>query len=55
MKQASVCTSTLVVSPDPLSPSTSTALKAPESTEEYSSDDPEPAGERDIQMKYSSD
>jgi hypothetical protein len=27
MKQTGVCTSTLVVSPDPLSPLTSTALK----------------------------
>ena len=44
----SVCTSTTVVSPDPLSPtpSTSSAMKTPEKTEE----DPEPADERDIQM-----
>jgi len=40
----SVCTSTIVVSPDPLSPtsSSSSAVKAPESTEE-DPDDPEPA------------
>jgi hypothetical protein len=55
MKQAGVCTSTLVVSPDPLPPPTSTALKTPESTEEDSGNDPEPADEEDIQMKYSSD
>jgi len=34
-----------------LSPTTSTALKTPESTEEDSRDDPEPADEGDIQMK----
>ena len=47
----SVCTSTTVVSPDPLSPtpSTSSAMKTPEKTEE-DPDDPEPADERDIQM-----
>jgi hypothetical protein len=54
MIQAGVCTSTLVVSLDTLSP-TSTALKTPESTEDDSGDDPEPADEGDIQMKYSSD
>jgi hypothetical protein len=43
MKQAGVCTSTLVVSSGLLSPSTSTALKTPENTEEVSGDDPEPA------------
>jgi hypothetical protein len=39
-----VCTSTTVASPDPLSPtsSSSSAVKAPESMEEYP-DDPEPA------------
>jgi hypothetical protein len=52
----SVCISTVVLSPDPLSPasSTSSAVKTPESTEE-DSDDPEPADEGDIQMDYSSD
>ena len=40
---SSVCTSTVVVSPDPLSPtpSTSSAIKTPESTEE-DPDDSEP-------------
>ena len=52
----SVCTSTVVVSHDLLSPtpSTSSAVKSPENTEEYS-DDPEPATADDIQMEYSSD
>jgi hypothetical protein len=47
-----VCTSN-VVSPDPLSPtpSTSPAMNTPENTEE-DPDDPEPAGEGDIQMEY---
>jgi len=45
-----------VVSHDLLSPtpSTSSAVKSPENTEEYS-DDPEPATADDIQMEYSSD
>jgi len=56
MASKSVCTSTVVVSPDLLSPtpSTSLAVKSPENTEEYP-DDPEPATAGDIQMEYSSD
>jgi hypothetical protein len=52
----SVCTSTIVASPDPLSPTlwTSSFVKTLENTEE-DSDDPEPADEGDIQMEYSSD
>jgi len=48
-----VCSSTLVVSPDPLSstPSTSLAMKTPQYTEENPAD-PEPAGEGDILMEY---
>jgi hypothetical protein len=48
----SICTSTTVVFPDPLSPrpSTSSARKTEENP-----DDPELANERDIQMEYSSD
>jgi hypothetical protein len=48
----SVSTST----PDPLSPTPSTfsAVKTPESTEEES-DDPEPADDGDIPMEYASD
>jgi hypothetical protein len=50
------CTSTVVVSPNPLSPtpSTSSAIKTPESTEE-DPDDPEPADDGDIQMEYCCD
>jgi hypothetical protein len=46
----------LVVCLDPFSPtpSTSSAMKAPENAEEKP-DDPEPAEEGDIQMEYSSD
>jgi hypothetical protein len=49
----SVCASSGVASPDPLSttPSTSSTMKASKNTEE----DPEPADEEDIQMEYSSD
>jgi hypothetical protein len=49
----SICTSTIVVYHDPLSPSpsTSSAMKTPEKTEEG----PEPAEERDMQVEYSSD
>ena len=49
-------TSTVVVSPDTLShtPSTSSAIKAPENIEE-DSDDPQSANEGDIQAEYSSD
>jgi hypothetical protein len=45
------CTSTVLVSPDPLSPtlSPSSAMMTPENTEE-DPDDPEPADEGDIQM-----
>jgi hypothetical protein len=52
----SVCTSTDVVSPDPLSPtlSNSSAVKTPENTEE-DHDDPGLAAEGDIQMEYLSD
>lgn len=51
----SVCTSNIVVSPDPLSPtpSTSSTLKTPKNTEE-DPNDPEQADERDIQMVFSS-
>jgi hypothetical protein len=46
----------LLVSSDPLSsiPSTSSAMKKPENTEEGHVD-PESAGERDIRLEYSSD
>ena len=46
------CTSTVVLSPDPLSltAATSSAVKTPLDTEE-DPDDPEPADERDIQME----
>lgn len=49
----SVCTSTIVVSTDPLSStlSNSSSAKSPENTEE-DSDDPEPAAEGDIQKEY---
>ena len=52
----SVCTSTAMVSPDPLSvtPTTSSAMKTPENAE----GDPyglEPTDEGDIKMEYSSD
>jgi len=49
----SVCTSTVVVSPDPMSPTPSTALamKIPENIEKEP-DEPEAAG-ADIQIKYS--
>jgi hypothetical protein len=52
----SVCTSTIVISPDPFSPtsSTSSGMKTSENTEEYPND-PEQADEEDIQMEYSSD
>jgi hypothetical protein len=45
----SICTSTVAVSPDPLSPTLSTfpAIKTPENTEE-DPDNPEPADEEDI-------
>jgi hypothetical protein len=51
----SVDLSTIVVSPDPLSPTpnTSSAVKTPENTEE-DPDDLQPANEEDIQMEYSS-
>ena len=50
-----VCTSTVLVSPDPLSPTpTFSAMKAPENTEQ-NPDDLEPAGEGDIQLEYTSD
>lgn len=50
----SVCTSTVVLSPDTLSPtpSTSSVVKTPENAEE-DSDDPKPEDEADIQMEYS--
>jgi hypothetical protein len=52
----SVYTSTIVVSPDPMSlnPSNSLAMKAPENTEE-DLDYPEPADKGDIKMDYSFD
>jgi hypothetical protein len=51
----SVCTSTIVIPPDHLSPawSTSLVMKSPENTEE-DPDDPEPA-DGDIQMECSFD
>jgi len=58
LKEASksVSVSTSVVSPDPLTPTpaTSSATKTPENIED-DPDDPEQAGEEDIQMEYSSD
>ena len=50
-----VCTSTIVVSPDPLSPtsSASSAMKIPENTGKDPVDS-EPAGVGGIQMDYSS-
>jgi len=47
------CMSTILVFRDPLSPtpSTSSAIKTLENTEE-DCDDPEPADEGDIQMEY---
>jgi len=52
----SVCTSTIVVFPDPLfpTPPTPSAMRNPENTEE-DPDGPEPADEGNIQMEYSSD
>jgi len=52
----SVHTSTVVVPPDPLSPtpSTSSAMKTPENTK-AEPDDPEPADGGNIQMETSSD
>jgi hypothetical protein len=52
----SVCTSTIVVSPDPLSPTPTTysALMTPENAEK-DPDDPEPADEGDTQVEYSPD
>jgi len=52
----SICISTAVISHDPMSPnpSTSAAMKTPGNTKE-DPDDLETAGERDIQMEYSSD
>lgn len=52
----SVSTSTILVSLDPFSAtsSTSSAMKTPQNTEKYP-DDPEPADEGAIQMEYSSD
>jgi len=52
----SVCTATIPVLPDPLlpTPSTLSAMKTPENTEE-DHDNPQPADEGDIQMEYSSD
>jgi hypothetical protein len=48
----SVCTSVVVVSPDPLFPTASTsASKTPENTEE-DPDDPEPADEGVTQVEY---
>jgi len=52
----SVCTSTTVVSSDHPSPTTSTcsARKTPGNTEQ-DPDDPQPADDRGIQIKYTSD
>jgi hypothetical protein len=51
-----VCTSTVMVSHDPFSPtlSTSSVMKTPYKTKE-NSDDPDPADKGDIQVEYSSD
>jgi len=51
-----VCTSSAMVSPDPLSltPSTSSAMKTPENTE-GDPDGTEPTDVGDIKMEYSSD
>jgi hypothetical protein len=50
----SVCMPTVMVSPDPLSPtpSTSSPVTTPENTEE-DSNDPEQVDEGDIQLEYS--
>jgi hypothetical protein len=50
-----VCTATILVSLDPLSPtlSNSSAMKTPENTKEVP-DDPEPVNEADIKREYSS-
>jgi len=52
----SVCTATILVSPDPLSPtlSNSSAMKTPEN-KEGEPDDPEPENEGDIKREYFSD
>jgi hypothetical protein len=52
----SICTSTIVASPNLFSPtpSNSSAMKTPQNTEE-DPDNPEPADEGDIQTEYSSD
>jgi len=52
----SVCTSTIVVSPDSLfpAPPTPSAMRNPENAEEDPGG-PEPADEGNIQMEYSSD
>jgi len=52
----SICTPTVVAHPDTLSPTptTSSVMKTPENGEQ-NPDDPEPAGEGDIQMEYYSD
>ena len=48
----SVCTSTILASPNPLSPTqTPSAMKTPENTKE----DHKPTDEENIQMEYSSD
>jgi hypothetical protein len=48
----SVCTSTILASPNPLSPTpTPSATKTPENTK----DDPKPGDEENIKMEYSSD
>jgi len=55
-KKATKSVCIVVVPPDPLfpAPSTSSAMKTPENTEE-DSDDPEPAAEGDFPMEYSCD
>jgi len=55
-KSNSICISTALVSPEPVSPnlSTSSAMKTPGNTKEEL-DDLETADERDIQTEYSSD
>lgn len=52
----STCTPTVVAHSDTLfpTPTTSSVMKTPENRDQ-NPDDPEPAGEGDVQMEYSSD
>ena len=51
----SACTSTVVVSPDSSSPTSTASAKTTAKNTEENPSDPEPAYEKDIQMEYSSD